>query len=269
MSRVGWFVVAWAALVLAGCQSSVLITSYPTDAYVTLDGQLVGKTPYQHTDRKISGYNLGVKLEKHGFETEYDIVKRTRFANPAALISGCFLLFPLAWTLDYPAVVEFRMEPNLDEQTSESNPVSGGEKAEGVVVTIKEEASLIRNVFVVAVDARNCAGLGDALMLEEQAGVRLLRHYDVLERRDIDAVLDESQRSMNGLFDEDSVVEAGLLAGAEGVVLLRESCLAGAPYFSAKLVDCQTGRQVWAGTAEGESLGQLMETITGRLAAGR
>jgi len=268
MSRGGWFVVAWAALGLTACQSSVLITSDPPDAYVTLDGQLVGKTPYQHTDRKISGYNLGVKLEKHGFETEYDIIKRTRFGNPAALIAGCFFVFPWAWTLDYPTVVQFRMESSLDERNSESNPASAREITEGVVVTIKEEASTIRSVFVVAVDAQNCGGSGDALMLEERAGVRLLRHYDVLERRDIDAVLNETQRSMNGLFDEDSVVEAGLLAGSEGVVLLRESCLAGAAYFSAKLVDCQTGRQVWAGTAEGRSLGQLMEAIMERLAAG-
>lgn len=255
-----------AVILLTSCQSSMLITSDPPEAYVSIDGRLVGKTPYQHTDRKVSGYNLGVKLEKDGYETEHDIVKRLEFGNAGALIAGCFLIFPFAWVLDYPAVVQYRMEPDFDAPASPATrEAMAADDISGIVVTVKDEAPVIRNVFVVAVDARNCRGADDPLILEEQAGVRLLRHYDVLERRDIDAVLDESARGMNGLFDEESVVEAGLLAGAEGVVLLRESCVAGAPYFSAKLVDCGTGRQVWAGTAEGRSLSALMGVIAQRL----
>ena len=254
-----------AVILLTSCQSSVLITSDPPEAYVSIDGRLVGKTPYQHTDRKVSGYNLGVKLEKDGYETEHDIVKRLKFGNAGALIAGCFLIFPFAWVLDYPAVVQYRMEPDFDAPATAAHEAVSADDISGIVVTVKDEAPAIRNVFVVAVDARNCRGADDPLILEEQAGVRLLRHYDVLERRDIDAVLDESARGMNGLFDEESVVEAGLLAGAEGVVLLRESCVAGAPYFSAKLVDCGTGRQVWAGTAEGRSLSALMGVIAQRL----
>lgn len=261
--------VAWvlaSAVLLCSCQSSVLITSDPPQAYVSIDGRLVGKTPYQHTDRKISGYNLGVKLEKDGYVAEHDVVKRLEFGNAGAIIAGCFFVFPLVWALDYPAVVQYRLEPDFDAAPDHSNAaVAEAGKVDGVVVTIKDTESAIRNIFVVAVDARNCRGADDPVILEEQAGVRLLRHYDVLERRDMDAVLDESARGMNGLFNEDSFVEAGLLAGAEGVVLLRESCVAGAPYFSAKLVDCQTGRQVWAGTSEGRSLGALMGVIAARL----
>ena len=104
------------------------------------------------------------------------------------------------------------------------------------------------------------------MVLEEQASVRLLRHYQVLERRGLEAVLNEASRGMNGLFDEQSVVEAGQLAGAEGVVLIREGCLGGQSFYSAKLVDCTSGKQVWAATAEGRSLSVLVESISEHLA---
>jgi len=94
----------------------------------------------------------------------------------------------------------------------------------------------------------------------------LLRHYEVLERRGLEAVLNEAQRGMNGLFVEQSVVEAGQLAGAEGVVLIREACMGGQSFYSVKLVDCASGKQVWAATAEGRSLNVLLESVSEHMA---
>lgn len=257
---------------LTGCASSVMITSEPSGAQVTLDGRRVGTTPYYHTDTKVSGYSLGVQIEKEGYKTRNGMIKKTQFGNTGAIIGGIFIWPVLAWVLEYPAVAHYVLDwdsaalPQARIQEDDEAVAPVNDEIPGILVTIKDAESPIRSVFVVSLDARPCRGTADPLVLEEQASVRLLRRYDVLERRGLDAVLAESQRGMNGLFDEESVVEAGLLAGAEGVVLLRESCLSGQPYYSAKLVECSTGRQVWAGTAEGRSLGMLMDVVEQKLA---
>lgn len=257
---------------LMGCASSVMITSEPTGAQVTLDGRRVGTTPYYHTDTKVSGYSLGVQVEKEGYKTRSGIIKKTEFGNTGAIIGGIFIWPVLAWVLEYPAVAHYVLDwdsaalSQTPAQKSDEDPRKTDDEISGILVTIKDAESPIRSVFVVSLDARPCRGTADPLVLEEQASVRLLRRYDVLERRGLDAVLSETQRGMNGMFEEESVVEAGLLAGAEGVVLLRESCLSGLSYYSAKLVECSTGRQVWAGTAEGRSLGMLMDVVGQKLA---
>lgn len=261
-----------AAVLFASCKSTVLIQSEPSGAVLTLDGRVVGTTPHFHTDRKVSGYSLGVKVEAPGYATRHTIIKKTKSLNFGALFPGMFLIFPLAWTLGYPAHQRIALqqdgsfgapvEPVVDA------PVPGAAPREipGVLITLRDNPSAMRSVFVVGLGAQPCRGTGDAMVLEEQASVRLLRHYQVLERRGLEAVLNEASRGMNGLFDEQSVVEAGQLAGAEGVVLIREGCLGGQSFYSAKLVDCTSGKQVWAATAEGRSLSVLVESISEHLA---
>jgi hypothetical protein len=92
-----------------------------------------------------------------------------------------------------------------------------------------------------------------------------MRHYDVLERRNLDVVLSETQRTMNGVFDESSVVEAGKLSGAKGVVLVRRRCADRRDFLSMRWVDCETGAQHWAATAEGASLDALMAELSTKL----
>ena len=241
---------------------------------MTLDGRVVGTTPHFHTDRKVSGYSLGVKIEAPGYQTRHSIVRKTHSVNVGAIFPGMFLLFPLAWSLGYDNVEHFSLVPQ--ENTSPyvvreapaplADPTAAPREIPGVLITLRDQPAAMREVFVVGLGTQPCRGMGDVLVLEEQASVRLLRHYEVLERRGLEAVLGEASRGMNGMFDEQSVVEAGQLAGAEGVVLIREGCMSGQSFFSVKLVDCGSGKQVWAATAEGRSLNVLMESISEHLA---
>ena len=265
-----------AMVFLTSCASTVLIQSEPSGAVLTLDGRVVGTTPHFHTDRNISGYSLGVKIEAPGYTTRHAIIKKTKSINFGAVFPGMFLIFPLAWTMGYPAHEHFTLEPSeasyrpsATAQEADPLPVEPGaapREIPGVLVTLRDNPAASRGVFVVGIGAQPCRGTSDILALEEQASVRLLRHYEVLERRGLEAVLNEAQRGMNGLFDEQSVVEAGQLAGAEGVVLIREACMGGQSFYSVKLVDCATGKQVWAATAEGRSLNVLLESVSEHLA---
>jgi hypothetical protein len=269
-----WVVGLCACMLFASCASTVLIQSDPPGAILTLDGKVVGTTPYFHTDRKVSGYSLGVKIEAPGYATKHTLVRKTKSVNIGAIFPGGFFIFPLAWTLGYPSHERYSLTPDATNNASvvvSDAPVRREDLTDvpkeipGILITLRDAPAQMREVFVVALDAAPCRGGGDVLSLEEQASVRLLRHYEVLERRGLEAVLSEAARGMNGLFDEQSVVEAGQLAGAEGVVLIRESCVGGQPFFSVKLVDCTSSKQIWAATAEGRSLSVLMESISDHL----
>jgi|GEM_PF-931546 len=268
-----WAALAGIALVsLNACKSTVLIQSEPSGAVLTLDGRVVGTTPHFHTDRKVSGYSLGVQLEAPGYQTKHGIIRKTHSVNPGAVVAGVVMLFPLAWTLGYDNVERFILTPSTSaprsvvEETTAAVPGAAPREIPGVLVTLRDNPAASREVFIVGLGAQPCRGMGDVLALEEQTSVRLLRHYEVLERRNLEAVMNEASRGMNGLFDEQSVVEAGQLAGAEGVVLIREGCMGGQSFYSAKLVDCASGKQVWAATAEGRSLNVLLESISEHLA---
>lgn len=261
----------WAVpLLLAGCTSQVLITSQPSGARLKLDGLEVGTTPYLHRDAKISGYSLGVELQHPDHRTYQGVIHKVKSVNVGAAIGG-IVVWPLwAWVLGYPPVWHAALSP-VSPPTSTAMPAAAapapaGEDPRGVQVTLRpEEHAGIREVFVVALGASTCRGPGDPLALEELAAVRLLRHYRVLERRALDALLAEQRRSMDGLYEESSVVQAGSLAGAQAVVLLRESCVGGRSFLSAKLVACESGAQVWAATSEGGSLSELLDAVGRRI----
>jgi hypothetical protein len=261
------------ALVLVGCSSQVLITSTPSGARVKLDGVEVGRTPYVHRDAKISGYSLGVQLEHPDHRSHQGVIHKVKSVNVGAAIGG-LVVWPLwAWVLGYPPVWHAQLQPVVPPT---SGPVPAALPAQssapvadpsGVQVTLRpEEHRGIRDVFVVALSASTCRGAGDPLALEELAAVRLLRHYRVLERRALDALLAEQRRTMDGLYEESGVVQAGSLAGAQAVVLLRESCVGGRSFLSAKLVACETGAQVWAATSEGGALSELLDAVGRRVA---
>jgi len=260
-------------LLLVSCSSQVLITSQPAGARVKLDGLEVGTTPYLHRDAKISGYSLGVELQHPDYRTYQGVIHKAKRVNIGPAIGG-IVVWPLwAWVLGYPPVWHAALSPvspptSTAASTAQATPAQTpvAEDPRGVQVTLRpEEHAGIREVFVVALGATTCRGPGDPLALEELAAVRLLRHYRVLERRALDALLAEQRRSMDGLYEESSVVQAGSLAGAQAVVLLRESCVGGRSFLSAKLVACESGAQVWAATSEGGSLSELLDAVGRRI----
>lgn len=256
------------ALLGVSCSSQVLITSEPAGARVKLDGLEVGATPYLHRDAKISGYSLEVELQHPDYRTYQGVIHKAKSVNVGAAIGG-IVFWPLwAWVLGYPPVWHAWMTKVTPPSAAGSAAVQPAvaEDPRGVQVTLRpEEHAGIREVFVVALGATTCRGPGDPLALEELAAVRLLRHYRVLERRALDALLAEQRRSMDGLYEESSVVQAGSLAGAQAVVLLRESCVGGRSFLSAKLVACESGAQVWAATSEGGSLSELLDAVGRRI----
>jgi len=51
----------------ASCSSSTMIVSNPSNAKLYVDGEMVGQTPYRHTDSKIVGSTTDIRIEKEGY----------------------------------------------------------------------------------------------------------------------------------------------------------------------------------------------------------
>ena len=102
---------------LSGCASSTTISTAPADAKVYIDGQMVGNTPYKHTDTAVSGATKTVILKKDGYQDK-QVTIRKEDAKAGPIIGGIFFLFPFIWTLGYPDSYSFEMNPEVAAGTN-------------------------------------------------------------------------------------------------------------------------------------------------------
>ncbi|MCB0355433.1 MAG: PEGA domain-containing protein [Bdellovibrionales bacterium] len=92
---------------LAGCTSTTVIRSHPMGASVYIDGQLVGKTPYEHTDRKMFYQSSDLKIVKKGYQ-EFDTqLKRSQEWDYGAIIG----FFSLPWCRKYQKEQYYELKP--------------------------------------------------------------------------------------------------------------------------------------------------------------
>ena len=240
-------------ILLPSCSSSVSISSSPSQARVYLDGRYAGQTPLRHRDAKPTGSKLQVRLEKEGHAPlTTEIVKDARVNLWAAM--GSVLVIPLAWLLEYPRRVDFEMSP----LTSERSPI---------VVEVQTKEAVGGNIFVVALDNAPCHGPSASSILEAGVGIRLMGKYRVLERQALDVVSSEHHRNMTGLHDESSIVDAGKLSGAQGVVLISRICEKNTTLTTLRYVDCASGALHWAVLAQDQSLDHVVEALIQQLDA--
>ncbi len=110
------------SVLFSSCVSTTMIRSNPSGAKVYLDGQLVGTTPYRHSDTKIVGTVTTVTLEKEGYEPFHTMFSRTEQPDIGAIIGGIFVYIPLLWLMKYNPEHTYELIPydamqEVQEQT--------------------------------------------------------------------------------------------------------------------------------------------------------
>lgn len=121
---------------------------------------------------------------------------------------------------------------------------------------------VVERVSVVPVKGESCMGVERSG--QELASVvegSLLGIYDIVERRNLERVLDEQKLALSGILFEKSAVEAGCNIGAQGIVFTEFGCLSGRETIQVKLVDCQTSELYWSATGFGSSIVGVIEEI--------
>jgi hypothetical protein len=94
-----------------GCASSTVLQSQPPGARVSINGAVVGTTPYTMTDTHIVGSTTPIHLEYPGFQPLDVTVARTEELDVLALIGGIFLLVPFLWIMKYQPNHTFQLQP--------------------------------------------------------------------------------------------------------------------------------------------------------------
>lgn len=121
------------------------------------------------------------------------------------------------------------------------------------------------SVIVVNTKSTDCDGVErDPGAFQHLISSLLVSEYKVLERAQLGVVFDELEFGMTGLVNEQELLEAGMLAGAQGAVICSENCLDGVTQLkTVKLIDCQTGESQWSATGIGlnstEFVNQLLD----------
>ena len=104
------------ALLSAGCASTTMIQSNPGNAKVYLDGTLVGETPYRHTDARIVGSSMTIRLEKDGYDPLVSTITKDEVINMEAVVGGLFVVVPLLWCMEYQPEHMYELKPSTVEE---------------------------------------------------------------------------------------------------------------------------------------------------------
>ena len=100
-----------ASVLLSGCSSTTMIQSKPEGAKIYLNEELVGTTPYAHSDTRIVGSTTRLRLEKEGYETLNSSFTRNEEVDAGAIVGGIFLMFPYLWTMKYKPSHTYELVP--------------------------------------------------------------------------------------------------------------------------------------------------------------
>ena len=234
-------------ILLPSCSSGILISSYPSGANVFTNGEYIGETPVRHRDAEPSGSLLDVRIEKDGYEDLTADIEKAGRINFSALMF-CWLLFPMAYLEKYPPSFYGHLQP----VSGEYSPLR---------VEVQTREALGSNIFVVALENTPCHGSSNTTVLEASLAIRLMEKFRVLERQALDVVSLEQHRNMTGLHDESSIVDAGKLSGANGVVLISQLCDQNATLTSLRFVDCESGALHWAVLAENQNMEDVIREL--------
>ena len=104
----------------------------------------------------------------------------------------------------------------------------------------------VERIFIVPGSSNNCSeSTIDAESLVELTTVALGSSHTILERKYLDALLEEQRLSLSGLVLEETTIAAGCLQGSEAIVFCNVDCIDGKSVLSVKLIDCAEGVQHW------------------------
>ena len=111
-----------------------------------------------------------------------------------------------------------------------------------IAIQLKDDGAglaAVGTLMIVAQPGTDCAGITSTDALDLFA-LQLIPHFDIVDRSVQDLIFAEQQLGMTGLIREADLVEAGLQAGAQGILTVQGTCLAEQSLWKAKLIDAQS-----------------------------
>ena len=124
-------------------------------------------------------------------------------------------------------------------------------------IILSTQSNLERDVraFVFADDGVSCSGESiKHASLEDLVTSYFGTDLRILERRNLEVILNEQKSGMQGIFDESTIVEAGKLAGAQYVLIPKVSCFLGEETYNLKIISCLDATTMASANASAEDV---------------
>jgi hypothetical protein len=102
-----------------------------------------------------------------------------------------------------------------------------------------EAVAAISTIVLAPKPGDDCDGHSADEMIDMLA-LGLLETFDIVDRSVLELALAEQELAMTGLLRDADLVEAGALAGAEGILTLQAMCLSGHSMLKAKLISAES-----------------------------
>jgi hypothetical protein len=178
------------------------------------------------------------------------------------LVNDCIDTF-----LEYGILNELRLTQDIGDEslTSEIDRASLNKSNTNTAdITFNQVPKdiVVNTVAVLPIDGKDCNGKSisgqDIASYTEGA---LLGIYNIVERRNLERVLDEQKLALSGIVYEKSAVEAGCNVGAQGIIFTEYGCLTGQETIQLKLVDCQTSELYWSATGINATAKQVLDKV--------
>lgn len=114
-------------VITTGCASTTVIRSDPSGATVrTRSGEVLGRTPYEHSDSAMVNHTESFVIDLEGYEPEYVTIKRDQWngMRTAGGVIGGLFIFPifatLLWATDYKESYNVELREEEEEQRDEA-----------------------------------------------------------------------------------------------------------------------------------------------------
>lgn len=169
---------------------------------------------------------------------------------------------------ELPKIATFSVGASASEATQNARPQQAQMKLTRGYVEFNTNPKdvLVERVAVVAAEGMDCGGtLRSGQDLASYVEGSLLGYYEIVERRNLERVLDEQKLALSGIMFEKSTVEAGCNIGAQGIIFTEFGCIGGEETIQVKLVDCQTSELYWSATGHGSSILDVVREIKANL----
>ena len=150
----------------------------------------------------------------------------------------------------------------ISEATSQIKDEFYPSKSVKIIFNRTEKDIVVERVAVLPLEGMDCNGaVFSGQNIASYAESKLLGHYSIVERRNLERVLDEQKLALSGLIYEKSAIEAGCNVGAQGIIFTEFGCLSGQKTIQLKLVDCQTSELYWSATGVNATVEETLDKV--------
>ena len=155
------------------------------------------------------------------------------------------------------------IESTLDDSSSEIEEFSLYKtNTKDITFQSSDSTFYINSVAVIPKEIKACDGsVSSADELASYTETNILSHYNVTDRRHLEAILDEQRLQMSGLTFEETVLESGCIENAQAYLFVREGCLKGDEIIELRLVHCETSTLVWSCVGKNASIDEILGLI--------